>query len=61
MNINMVSGSLEDLAQPNTVIVSRTEADGKGLSVGSAVDDAVREPPGSKLLTLVGTSRPTAC
>ena len=38
MNIDMASGSLADLAQPNTVIVSRTEADGKGLSVGSTVD-----------------------
>ncbi|MEP6758119.1 MAG: FtsX-like permease family protein [Actinomycetota bacterium] len=38
INIDLTSGSLADLAQPNTVLVSRTEADGKGLSVGSTVD-----------------------
>ena len=37
-DITMTSGSLADLSQPGAVLVSRTEADGKGLSVGSPVD-----------------------
>ena len=31
----MLSGSIADLAQPDSLIVSRTEADGNGLTVGS--------------------------
>jgi putative ABC transport system permease protein len=38
MNVDMVSGSLADLAQPNTVIVSRKTAEGTGLTVGSTLD-----------------------
>jgi putative ABC transport system permease protein len=38
MNVEMVSGSLEALSEPNSAIVSRTEADGKDLTVGSTVD-----------------------
>ena len=38
MNVDMVAGSIGDLSQPNSVIVSRTEANGKGLTVGSTID-----------------------
>ena len=38
MNVDMVAGSIGDLSQPDSVIVSRTEADGKGLTVGSTID-----------------------
>jgi putative ABC transport system permease protein len=37
-DLTMVSGSLADLSEPNAVLVSRTEADGKNLSVGSPVE-----------------------
>jgi putative ABC transport system permease protein len=50
----MVSGSVADLAQPNTVIVSRTEADGKGLSIGSTVDMQFAAT-GDQPLRVVGT------
>ena len=30
-DVTMTSGSLADLSQPGAVLVSRTEADGKGL------------------------------
>ena len=36
-DITMTSGSLADLAQPGAVLVSKNEADSKGLSVGSPV------------------------
>jgi putative ABC transport system permease protein len=53
MNIDMVAGSVADLSQPNSVIVSRTEADGKGLSVGSTVD-MTWLATGKEPLTVVG-------
>ena len=37
-DITMTAGSLADLSQPGAVLVSRTEADGSGLSVGSPVE-----------------------
>jgi putative ABC transport system permease protein len=37
-DVTMTAGSLSDLSQPGAVLVSRTEADGKGLSVGSPVE-----------------------
>jgi putative ABC transport system permease protein len=37
-DVTMTAGSLSDLSQPGAVLVSRTEADGSGLSVGSPVD-----------------------
>jgi putative ABC transport system permease protein len=37
-DVTMTAGSLADLSQPGAVLVSRTEADGKGLSVGSPVE-----------------------
>ena len=36
-NIEMDTGTIADLAQPGTVIVSRTEADSKGFSVGDTI------------------------
>jgi putative ABC transport system permease protein len=37
-DVTMTSGSLADLSQPGGVLVSKTEADSKGLSVGSPVE-----------------------
>ncbi len=45
---------MADLSQPNTVIVSRTEADGKGLSIGSTVDMQFAAT-GDQPLRVVGT------
>jgi putative ABC transport system permease protein len=53
-NITMVSGSLADLAQSGAVLVSNTEADGKGLSVGSPVDMTF-SATGTQDLHVVGT------
>jgi len=38
MKVDMATGSLDALSQPNTVIVARKTAEGKGLTVGSTVD-----------------------
>ena len=57
MHVAMTSGSLTDLAQPNTVIVSRTEADSKGFAVGSTLD-MVFQATGPQQLTVVGTFEP---
>ena len=38
MNVQMDLGSLAGLSEPNTVIVSRTEADAKGFTLGSTVN-----------------------
>jgi len=53
MNIDMLQGSMADLSQPNSVIVSRTEADGKGLTVGSTID-MTWLATGKEPLTVVG-------
>ena len=53
-NITMLTGSLADLAQPGAVLVSNTEADGKGLSVGSPVDMTF-SATGTQSLHVVGT------
>ena len=37
-DVKMLSGSIADLAQPQGIVVSRTEAEGKGLTVGSPLD-----------------------
>jgi putative ABC transport system permease protein len=53
-DVTMLSGSLADLAQPDTVIVSRTEADAKGLAVGSPLDMTFAAT-GVQHLQVVGT------
>jgi putative ABC transport system permease protein len=56
-NIEMDTGSIADLAQPGTVIVSRTEADSKGFSVGDTIQ--MRFPAtGTQNLRVVGTFEP---
>jgi putative ABC transport system permease protein len=53
-DVTMDTGSLADLAQPDAVLVSRTEADGKGLTVGSTVDMTFAAT-GTQHLHVVGT------
>jgi putative ABC transport system permease protein len=53
-DLDMVSGSLADLSQPNAVLVSNTEADGKSLSVGSDLDMTFAAT-GDQRLHVVGT------
>jgi putative ABC transport system permease protein len=53
-NISMVSGSFADLAQPDAVLVSNTEADAKDLSVGSPLDMTF-SATGTQQLHVVGT------
>jgi putative ABC transport system permease protein len=53
-NVTMLTGSLADLAQPDAVIVSESEADGKGLSVGGPVDMTFAST-GTQHLHVVGT------
>jgi putative ABC transport system permease protein len=53
-DVSMVSGSLADLSQPGAVLVSRTEADGKVLAVGSPVDMTFGAT-GAQQLHVVGT------
>jgi len=56
-NIEMDTGTIADLAQPGTVIVSRTEADSKGFSVGHTIQ--MRFPAtGPQNLRVVGTFEP---
>jgi putative ABC transport system permease protein len=58
-NIEMDSGSITDLSQPNTVAVSRTEADSKGFAVGSTVPMEFART-GTQELRVVGTYEPNA-
>jgi putative ABC transport system permease protein len=58
-NIEMDSGSMAGLSQPNTVAVSRTEADSKGFTVGSTVPMEFART-GMQQLTVVGTFEPNA-
>jgi putative ABC transport system permease protein len=53
-DVTMDSGSLSDLSQPDAVLVSRTEADGKGLAVGSTVEMTFAAT-GAQQLHVVGT------
>jgi putative ABC transport system permease protein len=56
-NIEMDTGSVAGLAQPGTVIVSRTEAASKGFSVGGTIE--MRFPAtGTQTLRVVGTFEP---
>jgi putative ABC transport system permease protein len=52
-DISMVTGSLGDLAQPDSVLISRTKADGADLGVGSTVDMTFAAS-GKRQLTVVG-------
>jgi putative ABC transport system permease protein len=58
-NIEMDSGSITDLSKPNAVVVSRTEADSKGFTVGSNVPMEFART-GTQELTVVGTFEPNA-
>jgi putative ABC transport system permease protein len=58
-SIDMDSGSITDLSQPNTVVVSRTEADSKGFVVGSTVPMEFART-GMQELKVVGTFEPNA-
>jgi putative ABC transport system permease protein len=52
--VAMLTGSIADLAQPDAVIVSRTEAEGDGLTVGSPFDMTFAAT-GTQHLHVVGT------
>jgi putative ABC transport system permease protein len=58
-NIEMDSGSITDLSQPNSVAVSRTEADSKGFTVGSTVPMEFART-GTQQLKVVGIFEPNA-
>ncbi len=53
-DVNMVSGSLADLSQPGAVLLSQTEADAKGLAVGSPLDMTF-SATGTETLHVAGT------
>ncbi len=56
-NIEMDTGSVADLSQPGTVIVSRTEAASKGFSLGGTIE--MRFPTtGTQTFRVVGTFEP---
>ncbi|MBI3649293.1 MAG: FtsX-like permease family protein [Actinobacteria bacterium] len=56
-NIEMTSGSLAALSEPGTVIVSRTEAEAKHLSVGTELDMRFART-GTQPIRVVGTFEP---
>ena len=56
-NVQMDSGDLAALSHPDTVIVSRTEAEGNGLAVGDTVD-MVFPATGKQEMKVVGTFEP---
>jgi putative ABC transport system permease protein len=58
-SIDMDTGSIADLSQPDTVVVSRTEADSKGFVVGSTVPMEFART-GLQELKVVGTFEPNA-
>lgn len=57
--IEMDAGSITGLSEPNTVAVSRTEADGKHLAVGGTLQMQFART-GSQTLTVVGIFEPNA-
>jgi putative ABC transport system permease protein len=57
MHIEMTAGSLEALSQPDTVLVSRTEADAKHLVVGDELDLQFART-GLQQLKVIGTFEP---
>ena len=56
-NVEMDSGNVAGLSQPNTVIVSKTEADGKNLAAGDTVDMRFAAT-GTQPMKVVGTYEP---
>jgi putative ABC transport system permease protein len=56
-NVEMDSGSISGLSEPNTVIVSKTEADAKDLAVGDTVDMKFAAT-GTHRMKVVGTFEP---
>jgi putative ABC transport system permease protein len=56
-NIQMTSGSMAELSQPNTVIVSRTEASSKHVRTGATIDMRFART-GAQKLRVVGTFEP---
>ena len=58
-SIEMDAGSITGLSEPNTVAVSRTEADGKHLAVGGTLQMQFART-GSRRLTVVGIFEPNA-
>jgi putative ABC transport system permease protein len=59
MKVDMDTGDLADLSEPRTVIVSRTEAEGKGFAVGGTVNMKFAAT-GAQPLTVVGTFEPNS-
>jgi putative ABC transport system permease protein len=58
-NIQMVSGTVAVLSEPNTLIVSRTEAGSKGYALGDTVDIKFART-GTQALRVVGIFEPNA-
>ncbi len=58
-NIEMDAGSITDLSRPDTVAVSRTEADSKDFTVGETVQMEFART-GTQTLTVVGIFEPNA-
>ncbi|HUL84086.1 MAG TPA: FtsX-like permease family protein [Actinomycetota bacterium] len=56
-DVQMVAGSVADLSKPNTVMVSRTEANGKGLKVGDTIPMTF-PATGKQEMTVVGIFEP---
>ena len=52
-DVTMVAGSISDLSQPNSLLISRTQADSKDLTIGSTVDMTF-PASGKQTLTVVG-------
>jgi putative ABC transport system permease protein len=57
-NLTMDSGSITDLSRPNTVVVSKSEAESKDFTVGSTFP--MEFATGTQVLTVVGTYEPNA-
>jgi putative ABC transport system permease protein len=57
MHIEMTSGSLEALSDPNTVLVTSTEAEAKGIAVGDELPMRFART-GTQQLRVIGTFEP---
>jgi putative ABC transport system permease protein len=57
-NLEMDSGSITDLSRPNTVVVSKSEAESKDFTLGSTFP--MEFATGTQVLTVVGTYEPNA-
>jgi putative ABC transport system permease protein len=56
-NIEMTSGSIAALARPDSVVISRTEASGKGFAVGDTIEMRFART-GTLRMEVVGTFEP---